>query len=371
MATKRVRILHILQAMCIGGMEKRVLRLASGLDSSIYEIHAVSLRPTEGPAIDWPKERHHFFPIEPGLHFSRLNEFAKFIRDGRFDIVHSHNWSTMFYGLLAARLAKVPIILHGEHGPNHDDWQGVSRKRELVTTMLAHLTTKVVAVNQTIKLDVRKRWKLPETRVVSIPNGVDLSRFMPSPNSVRNENELVIGTVARFDRIKNMPCMIKGFDLFRKQNPTQKVRLVLVGDGPLMNEMRNLAASMEYSSEIEFPGATSTPEMQYSRFDLYLNASFSEGMSNTILESMACGLPIIASDIPGNHSWLEENVNALFFQSNNPEALSNCLGTMATNADLRIKMGSNNRQLTEQSYDNGNFIKQYDQLYMNLLRREK
>ena len=367
MKDKRIRVLHVLQTMGIGGMEKRVLRLCNGLDNAVYDIHAVSLRVTESEKIDWPEDRHHFYPIEPGLHLGRLLGLTKFMRDGRYDIVHSHNWSTMLYGVLAGRLAKVPVVLHGEHGPNQDDWKGVSRKREAAAALIAHLATRVVAVNEFIKSQAQERWHLLHSRVVSIPNGVDLARFVPGARTRLANSELIIGTVARFDPIKNISCIIRGFDLFRQSNPSLKTRLVLVGDGPLKNEMQKFAATLDCAKDVVFPGETKNPEDWYSQFDVYINGSFSEGMSNTILEGMACGLPIVASDVPGNRAWLEEGVNALFFESDHPQDLARCLTTLAGSAKLTRQMSEENRRHVEVEYDNREFLMRYHRLYQQLL----
>lgn len=367
---RRIRVLHVLQTMGIGGMEKRILRLCEGLDPNLYDIHAVSLRPTHGVMIDWPKAQHRFYPIEPGLHPGRLLGLARLMREGRYDIVHSHNWATMLYGVLAGRLARVPIVLHGEHGLNDDDRRGVSLKRKIITIALAHLATRVVAVNEFIKSQSEERWRIPHTRVVSIPNGVNLGRFAPGPMTSSADSELVIGTVARFDPIKNLPCIMRGFDRFRQRNPARKARLVLVGDGPLRSEMQALAASLPCAADIEFPGETRTPEDWYPRFDVYINGSFSEGMSNTILEGMACGLPVIASDVPGNRAWLEDGVNALFFESDNADDLTRCLATLAGDAGLLRRMGDENRRLAERSYDNRDFLLRYHRLYQHLLDKK-
>lgn len=366
----RIRVLHVLQTMGIGGMEKRILRLCNGLDSAVYDIHAVSLRQTDGAMIDWPRERHHFFPIAPGMHVRRLFSLAKLMRDGRYDIVHSHNWATMLYGVVAGRMARVPVVLHGEHGLNDEDRKGVSFKRESVATFIAHMATRVVAVNEFIRSQAQERWRLPSSSVVSIPNGVDLDRFVPRPRIGRESgDELVIGTVARFDPIKNLPCIIRGYDLFRKSRPQQKARLVLVGEGPLRGAMRELAAQSPYSEEIVFPGETNAPEDWYSQFDVYLNGSYSEGMSNTILEGMACGLPVVASSVPGNRAWLEECVHALFFESDNAADLARCLGVLADDRSLLARIGLANRLRVEAEYDNKKFLVRYHQLYQQLLRR--
>jgi glycosyltransferase involved in cell wall biosynthesis len=106
MTQQAIRVLHLLRSLGIGGAERRVLRLGMGLDPERYEVHALSLYPAEGKPLDWPHERHRFFPIGPGFQWRRLADLVAYLRDQRFDIVHSHNWATMFYGVVAGRMAQ-------------------------------------------------------------------------------------------------------------------------------------------------------------------------------------------------------------------------------------------------------------------------
>ena len=361
-------MLHVLQTIGVGGTEKRAFRLRRGLDESIYDVRVLSLRPALGPTVNWPEDEHTLFPIASGLHLNRLLRLASVLRKGHYHIVHSHNWSTMLYGVLAARLAGVRVVLHGEHGPNWSDWKGVTWKREAAAALLARLVTRVVAVNEFIGRDLTSRWRLNPSHVVCIPNGVDLVRFAPAPRSPR-DRAMLIGTVARFDPIKNLPCMIRAFDMFKKANPAFDARLVLVGDGPIREDIRLLAKSMDSAQFIELPGETPKPEEWYPRFDVYVNSSFSEGMNNTILEAMACGLPIVASSVPGNRCWLEDGVNTLFFESDNSYELSQRLTSLAGDLSLRRRLGEENRRRVERSYDSREFIARYHRLYQEVLKR--
>lgn len=367
MTLRKIRVLHLLHSMGVGGTERRVLRLGLGLDPDRYDIHALTVRPVEGPVLPWPSERCTYFPIAPGLQWARLAALARFMRQGRFDVVHSHNWATLFYGVLAARLARVPVVLHGEHGRNERDRAGVPWQRELLAGALARCTTRVVAVNDAIALDIQARWKLDRAKIVCLPNGVDLNRFRPPQAQARTPDDFIIGTLTRFDGIKNLPCLVRAFERLHSAHPQLGARLVLVGAGPEFATVRSQARHGGAAENIDFVGETDRPEQWYPRFDVYVNASFSEGMSNSVLEAMACGVPVVASAVAGNLCWLQEGVNALFFRSDDDAALADRLLRLATDRALRQRIGAANRQRAQLDYDNRDFLRRYDALYQQLL----
>lgn len=369
MIQRKVRVLHLLHSLGVGGAERRVLRLGNGLDPGRYDVFALTLRPIEGAVLPWPPDHHIHFPISPGIQVDRLVALARFIRQEKFDIVHSHNWATMFYGVLGARLARAAVVLHGEHGRNDADRAGVPFKRELIAALLARMSTKVIAVNESIAADVRSRWKLSAEQIVCLPNGVDLGRFAPPVIEKSRDGEFVIGTIARFDGIKNLPCLVRAFEKMIMAHPRLNARLVMVGGGPDFEAVSQLARQGNAAQRIDMVGETSEPEYWYNAFDLFVNASFSEGMSNSVLEAMACGLPVVASAIPGNLCWLREEENALFFPSDDASALAERLIRLATDRPLGRKMGAENLRRVRAEYDNQSFLQRYDRLYQQLLLR--
>ncbi len=363
------KILHILQSFGVGGMENRVARLAAGLSRKGFQITILTLRETKGrmPALPENVQVVHF-GVPSGLHFFRLTALAGFIRKNGYHIVHTHNWSTMFYGILAGKLGRCPIVIHGEHGLNFHDLAGIPWKRETAQRALALMCDHIVAVHPYMAKTVAEIWRVPFEKVTPIVNGVDTVRFEPGPTS--KNMEFTVGTVGRLDAVKNFRGLLQGFAIFRARHPEGfPARLVLVGEGPEKADLEKYAVELGLGESIRFIGDATDPERWYRSFSVFVNASFSEGMSNTILEAMACGLPLVVSNVPGNASWIKDEVNSLQFNPTDPEGLADKLDALSADPERGRKMGDSNRRRVELEFDNRLFLEKYESLYHSLLVR--
>lgn len=368
MPRTRIKVVHILQTAGIGGMEGRIARLARGLDPGLYDISILTLRPTSGRVVPLPAAIvPELVPVPSGLHPRALWALSRRIRKGGFQIVHTHNWASMFYGVLAGRLAGAPVVIHGEHGLNFGDVAGVSPKRLAAQRFLASLCGSVVTVNQAMADSVERTWKVPRGKIANIPNGADLQRFRPAAGRIAG-GPFVIGAVGRLDKVKDLFCLINGFAMLRRRYVDHPMRLALVGHGPEAEALKSECARLGIVDVVDFAGDCPAPEEWYARFSAFANTSVSEGMSNTLLEAMACGLPLAASGIEGNRSWLREDENALFFPAGDAEALCGRLEALMLRPGLAEGMADRNRKRAEAEFDNRFFLEKYTALYRSLLR---
>ncbi|MBW8886703.1 MAG: glycosyltransferase [Fibrobacteres bacterium] len=365
-----IRILHIIQSLGIGGMENRIARLAGGLDRGRFAVEVLSFRPPQSGRLELPPGTpHHYFPVPSGLHPLRILRLARFIRAGGYTAVHTHNWSTMFYGITAAWLARRPVILHGEHGLNRSDLAGIPWKRLWAQRILCRMADAIVPVNGVIAAYVCKHWRLAAGIPRVIPNGVDLSRFHAKEtrgDSARDPARFEMGMVGRLDEVKDIGCALRALQRLKAAGQAGGMRLTLVGDGPLQAKLADEARAMGVAEMVDFAGARADVPAWYGRFDLYLNTSVYEGMSNTLLEAMACGLPLIASRVPGNAAWLAEGENARFFESGDDAALAAAILALRDDPASRAEMGRRNRAKVEKEYDNRRFLATYAGLYTEL-----
>lgn len=398
MAAPRIRILHIVHSLGYGGMESRIARLAKGLPRDAFEVEVLSFKAASTGKLELaPGVAHRLFPIPSGIHPILILRLAWAVRRGGYDIVHTHNWSSMFYGIAAAFLARKPVIVHGEHGLNRADLGGIPWKRRMAQRLLARMADWIVPVNEVIAAHVSKAWSLDDARLTVIPNGVDLARFTPArpsgktePHSAETEphsgeadegpaapprgpGDCVLGMVGRLDDVKDIGCVLRALRLLADRGAAKdqekSFRLILVGEGPLRESLEAQVAALGLEDRVEFAGARNDVDAWYPRFDIYINASVYEGMCNTLLEAMACGLPLVVSRVPGNAAWIKDGENARFFEPGDAQGLADRIAGLRDDARSARTMGLRNRVRVEAEFDNRGFIDAYSRLYGRLLSR--
>ncbi|MGE0486815.1 MAG: glycosyltransferase [Gammaproteobacteria bacterium] len=363
-----LRITHVVFSFDYGGLERRILRLVDGLGPLGAEFRIVSLRHSDGRFLErHPQVDHVVLNATPGIDWAAIRRLAALLRENGTHIVHSHNWVSMLEGIVAGRLARVPVVVHGEHGASRFEPAQLQWKRTLVQAALARAADSIIPVNESIRDRIADVWKLPPARCTVIRNGVDTARFLPGPEALREP--IVIGSISRLERIKNFPCLVRAVHRLNRDAGRVRYRLVIVGEGQERAGLEQLVAELGAGAYIEMPGATDEPEQWYPRFDLYVNCSFSEGMSNTVLEAMACGLPVVATAVAGHQDWLAADGNALFFASDDDADLARCLATLADDDTARNAMRSRNRRRVEAEFSQNRFIERYVEHYRALLQR--
>jgi len=227
-----------------------------------------------------------------------LARLAVRLRRLRPDVLHTRNWGGID-GVLAGRLAGLPAIVHGEHGWEMDDLRGASAKRQLIRRTLSYGINRISCVSRDIE-----RWLVRDVGVQcpveQIYNGVDTDEFQPRPDRDEARRELgieaghvAIGHVGRAVEVKNHDGLLRSF--LRVGQQVDKLTLVCVGDGERLQELRARAVP-----GVRFVGHRSDVARCMAAFDLFVLPSHNEGISNTILEAMATGLPVVATRVGGN-----------------------------------------------------------------------
>ncbi|MGD9826346.1 MAG: glycosyltransferase [Desulfobacter sp.] len=296
---------------------------------------------------------------------------AKEIRTVRPDVVHTRNWSGMD-GILAARLAGVRAIVHGEHGWDMLDPAGASKKRRLIRKLTSLMVNHYTCVSRQLATWLQQEVGIKKP-VTQIYNGVDTTSFMPAgpgeKAAVREEmdvlpEDFVVGIVARLDAIKNHGAVIDAVNQVAQSRPD--VKLVVVGDGPEAATLKARAGD-----HVRFLGYRFDTARLMQGFDLFVLPSFNEGISNTILEAMATGLPVVASNVGGNPELVCDEENGRLIDPEEPGQIADIIEQYIETPYLCKLHGTKGRKMMVERFSVASMVRQYESVYRETTRINK
>ena len=329
-------IVHVVAHFAVGGLENGMVNLLNQIPPTRYRHAVVSL----GGYTDYAQRI-----VNPAVKFYALNKragkdmgvhwrLAKLLRQLKPAIVHTRNLSALECQFVAAA-AGVSARVHGEHGRDVFDLHGKSRKYNLLRKAARHLVKRYITVSKDLENWLIETVGVAPARVTQIYNGVDIARFRPhegdrvrlGPPGFMRGSEFVIGSVGRMAEVKDYPTLIRAFvQLVRSvPNGRERLRLVIVGDGPTRAQCEELVRAKKVDHLVWLAGESDNVPELLRAFDLFVLPSLGEGISNTILEAMASGLPVIATNVGGNPELVEEGVTGMLVPPAQPDAMAQAL----------------------------------------------
>jgi sugar transferase (PEP-CTERM/EpsH1 system associated) len=358
--------MHVVYSLEPGGMEFGVVKLVNGLDRSRVE-SAVCATSPGGPLRSLVADHVPVFELSRrrGNDPKLVWDLFRLFRRERPHLVHTHGWGTLLEGLMAARLARVPLVVHGEHGT----LQLKSHQRR-AQRWGWRLVDQVLSVSSRLAARMEQETRFPEERVHTIRNGVDLARFgrMSKLEARRalglEDGDLVVGTVGRLVPVKDQATLIEAMAVAASAGVTGV--LVLAGDGPLRAELERRAAQLGIGERVRLLGHRPDVQTVLAALDVFVLSSVSEGLSNTILEAMASGLPVVATRVGGADELVEEGVTGLLVPAGQAPSLAAAIVQLAQSESLRARMGRNARQRIEAEFALPVMVSRYEQLYLRL-----
>jgi sugar transferase (PEP-CTERM/EpsH1 system associated) len=370
---ERLRILHVVSRLGMGGTENGVLKVIKGLGDEDFDHRICAVR---GIDIDFATRTNLLERScsagrpQPGFQFP-LFRLSNIMRKYRPHVVHSRNFGAL-EAVLAARFAGVPVVIHSEHGYEIETQSGLPLRRRALCRALYPLADVVFTVSSELRsYHSRQSW-LQRGHFRVIFNGVDIERFAPRPQMsarVRRDlgisaDRLVIGSVGRLVPIKDHQTLLRGSELLLQAG--RNIHVVLVGAGTEQARLQEYAASGALNGRVTFTGASeSVPEL-LSAMDIFVLPSISEGMSNTILEAMASGLPILATRAGGNMELIEHGSGGLLFAPGDVQALRSHLEQLIDDSEMRRELGNAARGRVVAEFSLDRMIQNYRDLYLQL-----
>jgi sugar transferase (PEP-CTERM/EpsH1 system associated) len=357
----KIKVLHILHSFGIGGMEKGIAMLINHASAEFTHEILCLTQSGDSRHLLPPGIPIHEMHKSPGNSFRFIWDLARTIRHINPDVVHTRNWGGMD-GIIAARLAGFSGIVHGEHGWGMEDPQGTNRKRILIRRILSLGVQEFVGVSKQIK-DWLERTVKVKKPVNQVYNGVDFDRYpaRDGQGSLRCELGLaatapLVGVVGRLDPIKDHAGLIQAFGLLRKPFPDS--HLVIVGHGPEEHRLRELNAENVHLLGLR----KDIPEILRA-IDVFALASLNEGISNTLLEAMACGLPVVSTAVGGTPELIRHGENGFLVEARDYKGFADFLARYINSDALRFRHGVKNRQIINTRFTTEAMVKGYEKIW--------
>ncbi len=375
----RIRVLQFVTNFWPGGTERHVTNLVAGLAASEFEVHvACFLR--EGPFLGQLLEQAASvseFPIRRLLSPGTLRQqvrLARYLRERGIELVHSYGFYPNVFAVPAARWAGVPAVASiRDTGDHLAPWRRRFQKR--VCRLAHHVLANAEAVRSRLVEDGHDR------RGISvIHNGIALERFRPEPASDRVREGLglkagakVVAVLARLSGVKGLEYFLEAAALLVPRFP--EARFLIVGESaaqdpqgrPYRVGLEEQSARLGLSGRVVFAGFRDDIPKVLSLVTVSVLPSLSEGLSNTVLESMAAGVPVVATAVGGNPEMVREGVTGLLVPPRDPRSLAAAIERILRDPALGRRLGSAGRQSATENFSLQSMAQKTASLYRSLL----
>lgn len=370
-------IAHIIYSLGVGGLENGLVNLINRMPADRYRHAIICLTHSTDFKNRLQRTDVEIYELnkKPGQDWRSFVAMYRLFKKLKPTIVHSRNLAAIEYQI-PAMLAGVRFRVHGEHGWDVFDPDGSNRKYQFLRRILGMIIHRFIPLSGHLDHYLREKVGIPDSKIRRICNGVDTERFQPArPKDVVGdcpwpdaEKRLIIGTVGRMHGVKDQMTLTRAFVELMKRHPESKnsVGLIMIGDGPLRGEARQLLDENDLLDQAWLPGERSDIAELMRGFDVFVLPSQAEGISNTILEAMASGLSVIATRVGGNPELVAHGKTGFLVEKQSPQELADRLSDYLGDPKLRIEHGNNGRERALQAFSIDAMVKNYLSVYDSL-----
>lgn len=371
---RQITICHPVWRLDCGGLERQLVQTVNHLPRDEFR-HVVLVRGWDetserladelGDHVDLIKQAG---PTRDRIWSRRL---ACILREYEVDVLHVRGLSMLFDSVLAAELYGDTSVAFSFHGfeSTAKQFDGVRRKIFREATLRCDARW---SVGPTAAQSVARTLNLPRESFEVIANGVDTDRYRPTADqaAVRQKlglpnDRLVMLTVGNLKPIKGHDILLKAMQ--KLDAASDRISLIMVGADDLNGSLQQWASDHLQNNDVRFVGQQSDVLPWYQAADVFVLPSLSEGLSNALLEAMACGLPVIATNVGGNQDVIQHESNGLLIEAGRPENLAAAMARLINEAELRSDLARTARDHVRQGFSLSNTIKTYAAHYRQLV----
>ena len=375
-------IAHVVYRFAIGGLENGLVNLINRLPAKAWRHLVVSLTDidpvftgrVERDDVDYVslhKASGHAFPLYPTM--------FRLFRQYRPAIVHTRNLAAL-EASAPAWAARIPARVHGEHGRDVEDPDGSSKRHQWVRRAFRPFVSRYVALSTDLNRYLQERVGVSAHRVEQICNGVDTERFRPTTGGrapiddcpFREAGLWLMGTVGRMETIKNQTSLARAFVRALELHPEarHRMRLVMIGNGRLKAQVEAILDEANARQLAWLPGERSDIARIMQGLDCFVLPSLAEGVSNTILEAMATGLPVVATRVGANPELLESELTGRLVEASDEGAMATEIVRYFHDPSTARRHGWAGRERVERHFSVERMVERYHLLYTDLIRAQ-
>ncbi|MCD4781947.1 MAG: glycosyltransferase [Candidatus Omnitrophica bacterium] len=367
---KNVHVLHVILSLEFGGAEKVVTNMIQQMNTDRFTFTICVLDRIGSLGVDLDDNvRVECVNRKPGIDMRVPFRLAKLLKQYNPDIVHLHNSTCFFYGVLACRLVGLKNVIVTQHG--------ISQESRRITTALRLISggiKQAVAVSDNIVEYLKNTYHIPRNKISLLINGIDETLFARDTQLKKegrkalglNAGHLVIGHIARLSKEKDQHTLLKAFEKVRQLEP--RAKLVIVGDGSLRAELQSLTKLWGLQNDVIFTGVQKNIKLYLNTFDVFALSSIREGTSLTLLEAMATQLPIVATSVGGTPNVVIDGETGILVPAGRPDKLADGLHRLISDPKMCQKMGKAARKRFDDIFTLTRMTRAYSDLYLSMLR---
>lgn len=370
-----VHLLHVFSTLAVGGPQRRFVTTVDGLGE--HYRHTVVAMDGRYDAIKLI-EHTKLVSVRPvpvckgaALSSTNLRVFRQTLREVSPDLLVTYNWGTIEWAV-ANRVSSFCPHLHLEDGfgPEETGGRQLARRVWMRRLALSGNGTRLIVPSQTLRSIARNQWRFRDERIIYIPNGIDCSALAASAAQGRQardhrDSSVVIGTIATLRREKNICRLLRTFASLPKLPAT---KLIVAGDGPIRTELEDEARRLDLCERVLFTGFVADPGTLLGACDIFALSSDTEQMPYSVLEAMACGLPIVATDVGDVAALLSEANRDFVAPPGDEVAFTKHMKVLLSDPSRRDELGKANAIRANARFDMSAMLTCYEHTFRAMIR---
>ena len=357
------------QKLAQGGSERQLTEIATGLDRRLFAPHVAVLRPG-GVRLDELRAAGVptvCFPLHSFTSPSAITaawRLSRYLRRHKIGLAHSFDVPANLIMVPVARASGVRVVLSSQRA-----FRSLTPKQYHPLMRFSDRLVNAIVVNcKALERHLMSDEGVPASRIRLCYNGINTQMFRRYRREQPSElvgASVVVGIVCALRPEKDLPTLVKGFALARRQHPG--MRLVIVGDGEMRDPLERLSEDLGERSHCVFVPSTTAVPQWLSSIDIFVLPSQSEALSNSLMEAMACGCAPVASDIGGNGELVEHGERGLLFRAGDAQELARHLTTLAGDEALRVRFAEASRRFIHENFSTANSIRRMTEIYLGTI----